>query len=91
MGGCCGGLNERGPLRLTDLMLISQLVNLVEGGLGGAVSLDVGFQVSKTHTRPSSLSLPRDQDVKLSAAVPALCLPAHSHHTPCHGDNGLPL
>lgn len=50
--GCCGGLNERGPLRFTDLNAVSQLVNFVEGGIKRSCVLEVGFQVPKTHTRP---------------------------------------
>ena len=62
------------------------------GGLvGGSVSLEVDFEVSKAQARPSgSLSLPVDPGVELSAPSPAPCLPA-GHHASHHDDNGLNL
>ena len=44
------------------------------GLVGGGVSLEVGFEVSNDHGRPSvSLTLPVDGDVKFSDAAPAPC------------------
>ena len=49
------------------------------GLVGGSISLEVGFEVSKAHARPRvSLSLLMYQDVELSATAsaprsPALC------------------
>ena len=55
--------------------------------MGGGLSLGLGFEVVKAHTRWSvSLSLssppllPGGQDIKLSVLAPAPCLPA-CHYT----------
>jgi hypothetical protein len=37
------------------------------------VPLAVGFEVSKAHSRPSSLSWPDDQDIGLSYFTSAVC------------------
>lgn len=54
----------------------------------------VGFEVSYVQVRPdvgySSLLLPTDQDVELSAPSPEPCLPRHSHAT-YHDNSGLNL
>ena len=50
----------------------------------------VGFEVFKAHARPSSLSLPADQDVELSATSLAPYLPECPHASHCD-DNGLNL
>lgn len=53
------------------------------GLVRGAVSLEEGFQVSRTQVRPSGLLflLPADLDAKLSATSPVLCLPAYQYAT----------
>jgi hypothetical protein len=53
------------------------------------VSLEVGFGVSKTQARANSILflLPVDLVVKLSATLPAPCLPVCCHAS--HHDNGL--
>jgi hypothetical protein len=50
------------------------------------VSLGMGFEVSKAHARPS-LSVPKYQDVELSAPSPAPYLPV-CHSASCHDNNG---
>jgi hypothetical protein len=55
----CGGLNENGPHRFVSLNAWSLVGGTVLGrtgwcGLvGESVSLGMGFEVSKVHTRPS--------------------------------------
>ena len=54
------------------------------------VTMDAGFEVSKTQARPSIslFLLPVDQDVKLSATSATFFLPV-CHQASCHDDNGL--
>lgn len=56
------------------------------------VPLEVGFEISKTHTKPSDslFLLPVDADVEFSAASLAPCLPV-GQHAPRSDDNGLDL
>ena len=58
-------------------------------GLGGVALLEgVSLGGRLWGFQSSSLSLPVDQDVKLSATAPG---PACVLHAPCHDDNGLNL
>lgn len=100
----CSSLNKNGPHRLVYLNIFSLgsdatgqgLVNLAllewHGLVGGSVSLQVGFGVSKTQARPrvSRFLMPAHLDVELSAHSPTPCLPecCHASH---HEDNELNL
>ncbi|EDL18447.1 mCG147608 [Mus musculus] len=90
----CGGLNENGLHRLTELYTGHQRGALYErtkrcGLVGGSVSLGVDPEVPKPIPSLEALFLlSADSDIQLLATSPAPCLPA------CHPDlhlheNGL--
>ena len=97
-----GGLNESGSHRLTHVNVwfpVGELFRKDYGmkyGLGrGGVTLGVGFEVSKAHSRTQSCLfylLPRDQDVSAQILLQChACLPACLLQVLCHDDHGPTL
>lgn len=94
-------MNESGSL-IGSYTCMHSPQGILREGLGVAlleVSPEMGFEVSKAHAKtclsflsvtvlpnPCPWLLPRDQDTKLSAAVPVLCLSVS-----CHDGHGLTL
>lgn len=64
-----GGLSGNAPI-LTHVNTWSLLGGAVWEGLGEGVSLEVGLEVSKAHTRSQVCLLPLNQDVKLWLLLP---------------------
>lgn len=82
--GCSGGLNENGPHRFIFKCLVPSLsdplgrIRRWKCDLVGGISLEMGFEVSKAHTKQSlSFSLPPAyrQGYKLLATAPVPWLP----------------